>query len=148
LRWQAPELLDPDLDDALCVNTLASDVYAYACVCYEIFFGQIPFHEIAHDFRVMNAIMQGKRPPRPDDHRSRVRGLDDGIWNIIEICWARDRDSRLTARQIVERLRSSPACAIDERPVDNIDSSFPSRTLYSQAEHPFSALPGINNDDR
>jgi serine/threonine protein kinase len=37
LRWQAPELLDPDndADD----NTLASDVYAFACVCYEVVFG-------------------------------------------------------------------------------------------------------------
>jgi serine/threonine protein kinase len=36
LRWQAPELLDPELDDASCRATSASDVYAYACVCYEV----------------------------------------------------------------------------------------------------------------
>lgn len=36
LRWQAPELLDPEADDASCVTTLASDVYAYGCVCYEV----------------------------------------------------------------------------------------------------------------
>jgi hypothetical protein len=96
----------------------------------------------------MAAITQGKRPSHPDDHLSRVRGLDNGIWTIIETCWARDPRSRLTAYQIVERLRSSPACVIDDRPVDYIDSSFPSRALYSQAEHPFSALSGVKNDDR
>ena len=32
LRWQAPELLE---DDDVC-NSPASDVYAYACVCYEV----------------------------------------------------------------------------------------------------------------
>ena len=32
LRWQAPELLKDD--DAR--NSLASDVFAYACVCYEV----------------------------------------------------------------------------------------------------------------
>jgi serine/threonine protein kinase len=36
LRWQAPELLDPDADDSTCAISLASDVYAYACVCYEV----------------------------------------------------------------------------------------------------------------
>ena len=38
LRWQAPELLDPDLDDAKCINTMASDAYAYALVCYEVIY--------------------------------------------------------------------------------------------------------------
>ena len=33
LRWQAPELLTDD--DAR--NTLATDIFAYACVCYEVF---------------------------------------------------------------------------------------------------------------
>jgi serine/threonine protein kinase len=36
LRWQAPELLDPDLDEYKCNNSIASDIYAYACVCYEV----------------------------------------------------------------------------------------------------------------
>ena len=44
LRWQAPELLDPESDDALCVNSMASDVYAYACVCYEVLY--MTFHNI------------------------------------------------------------------------------------------------------
>jgi serine/threonine protein kinase len=35
LRWQAPELLDySDIDDR--PNTHASDVYNFACVCYEV----------------------------------------------------------------------------------------------------------------
>ena len=37
MRWLAPELLDPDIN-ANCVNTFASDVLAYACVCYEVAF--------------------------------------------------------------------------------------------------------------
>ena len=39
LRWQAPELLDPNVDDENCKSTLASDIYAYACVCYEVIYG-------------------------------------------------------------------------------------------------------------
>ena len=39
-RWQAPELLDCQLADAERQgrNSLASDVYAFACVCYEACF--------------------------------------------------------------------------------------------------------------
>jgi len=146
LRWQAPELLAPESDDAAWANTAASDVYAYACVCYEIFSDQVPFHEIGHDFWVITAVKEGKRPSRPSHDRSRIRGLDHAIWTLIQTCWASDPDSRLTAHQIVEYLRSSLARIIDERPVDNFDPWFPSRTLYSQAEHPFSALPGIAVD--
>ena len=35
LRWQAPELLNFD-GDSMDTNSLASDIYAFACVCYEV----------------------------------------------------------------------------------------------------------------
>jgi hypothetical protein len=37
-RWQAPELLDYVSDDVenLGQNTTASDLYSFACVCYEV----------------------------------------------------------------------------------------------------------------
>lgn len=34
LRWQAPELLDPSQGPV--PNTKSSDIYAFACVCYEV----------------------------------------------------------------------------------------------------------------
>ena len=36
LRWLAPELLTIDSENTAWANTTASDVYAYACVCYEV----------------------------------------------------------------------------------------------------------------
>jgi serine/threonine protein kinase len=38
LRWEAPELLAPETDGnaILAVNTRASDIYSFACVCYEV----------------------------------------------------------------------------------------------------------------
>jgi serine/threonine protein kinase len=37
-RWQAPELLSLELDDVNRKHTLASDVYAYGNVCYEVLY--------------------------------------------------------------------------------------------------------------
>ncbi|KIM90339.1 hypothetical protein PILCRDRAFT_812075 [Piloderma croceum F 1598] len=101
MRWLAPELLDPDINDASCVNTLASDVFAYACVCYEIFSGQLPLNEIIHDYRIIISVRKGGRPLRPSDDRSRIRGLDNEIWTIVQTCWAQDPKCRPTAHQIV-----------------------------------------------
>jgi len=36
LRWQAPELLNPESDEGDGRNNMSSDVYAFACVCYEV----------------------------------------------------------------------------------------------------------------
>ncbi|KIM91557.1 hypothetical protein PILCRDRAFT_763184 [Piloderma croceum F 1598] len=141
LRWQAPELFDPCADDTACVSSLASDVYAFACVCYEMFSGEVPFHDIRNDYRVMNSVMLGKRPTRPSHD---MCGLDDEIWCIIESCWTHKPIERLTTHKIVERLRLLSTTSV-ERPIDNFDPLFPSQTLYSQAEHPFSALPNLMN---
>ena len=35
LRWQAPELIDPPTDKSA-KATPASDIYSFACVCYEV----------------------------------------------------------------------------------------------------------------
>jgi serine/threonine protein kinase len=36
MRWQAPELLNPDPNEGNGASSMASDVYAFACVCYEV----------------------------------------------------------------------------------------------------------------
>jgi len=36
LRWQAPELLNYEGDGTHNRNSLASDIYAFGCVCYEV----------------------------------------------------------------------------------------------------------------
>ena len=35
LRWQAPELIKPSSDESA-KATPASDIYSFACVCYEV----------------------------------------------------------------------------------------------------------------
>lgn len=87
----------------------------------------------------MTSVMLGKRPSRPSHDMCVIRGLDDEIWSIIESCWTHEPIERLTTHQIVECLRLLSTSSV-QRAIDNFDPLFPSRTLYSQAEHPFSAL--------
>jgi len=109
-----------------------------------MFSGRLPFQETPVDYWVAIKVKKGKRPARPSDDRCHIRGLDDVIWDIIQACWAQDPGSRPTAQQIVSQIvkhvLSSPGQAVDERPFDHFDPLYPSQTLYSQAEHPFSAL--------
>ena len=99
----------------------------------------------------MSAVMKGERPLRPSDDRCRIRGLDDEIWNIIETCWAQEPNDRPSAGQIVEHLSSLSACTDGRHDGGDGDSefdpTFPSRTLYAQAEHPFSAFAYVEDDD-
>lgn len=38
IRWQAPELFGADNDEVV-PNSKESDIYAWSCVCYEVFRG-------------------------------------------------------------------------------------------------------------
>ncbi|KAJ7442443.1 hypothetical protein FB451DRAFT_1376979 [Mycena latifolia] len=51
MRWQAPELLRGES-----VSDARSDVYAFACVCYEILSGKIPFYDIPEPARLVGLI--------------------------------------------------------------------------------------------
>ncbi|KAJ7246031.1 kinase-like domain-containing protein, partial [Mycena rebaudengoi] len=78
-RWAAPELIH-GLMFGERMSTIkisfASDIYAFGCVCYEIFSRELPFHEI-HDGDIPTAVLKGVRPSRPDSL------LDDRIWDLI-----------------------------------------------------------------
>jgi len=144
LRWQAPELWpnmnDADAADTERHNTQASDVYAFALVCYEMFSGTFPFIHMQHDYQVMLAVQSGKRPVRPSDKRSQVRGLTDEVWHIIEACWVQQPSQRLTVSQIADQLRRLPHQPMDKRPFDDFNISFPSQVLQKQLKLPFSTL--------
>ncbi|KIM82030.1 hypothetical protein PILCRDRAFT_88827 [Piloderma croceum F 1598] len=137
MRWQAPELLSPyETQD----SSKASDVYGFACVCYEMFSGEVPFYEDPSDIRVVLSVMQGKRPPRPSHQLSGTRGLNDAIWQLVETCWAPDPTERPTAKHIVEQLSGLLNMIVDDRPVDDFNINFPSQMLYNHTGHPFYTL--------
>ncbi|KAG6815249.1 hypothetical protein H0H87_003613 [Tephrocybe sp. NHM501043] len=91
IRWQAPELFivaksDNEEEPDVATNSTATDVYAWGCVCIEIFTGQVPFAQYPNDITVMLHIQSGGRPSWPPN-TSPARGLTEEIWSLMERCW-------------------------------------------------------------
>ncbi|KAG6807441.1 hypothetical protein H0H92_007534, partial [Tricholoma furcatifolium] len=105
LRWQAPELFEVNTDEPI-MNTVASDVYAWGCVCFEIFTGEYPFNHILNDYAVMLNVRSGGRPLRP--HASsppwKSWGLTKEIWLFMERCWKQDPKQRPSSTEIIQYL--------------------------------------------
>lgn len=106
VRWQAPELFDVENDQAVS-NSVASDVYAWSCVCYEIFSGDVPFATIQRDTAVMLQVKFGARPARPSDSSPSWSkwGLTESIWSLMQDCWQEDPTMRPTVYQIIGQLK-------------------------------------------
>ncbi|KAF8158808.1 kinase-like domain-containing protein, partial [Mycena galopus ATCC 62051] len=104
VRWMAPETLSPSacgLTDF--VRTPASDIYAFACVCLELYTGFPPFHDaVLYDAPVMLQVIDGVRPGRPAGDL-----IPDHIWNIMQQCWAHDFAERPSILGIVLELHST-----------------------------------------
>ena len=83
--------------------------------------------------------MQGKRPTPPSHNLSKIRGLSDTIWKLIETCWAQNLKVQPTAQSITVQLNSLPNRLVDERPVDDF-LDFWLQMLYTYVEHPFYTL--------
>ncbi|KAF7299457.1 Kinase-like protein [Mycena indigotica] len=101
VRWMAPEILNP----TACglekfAKTTASDIYAFACVCLELYTGFPPFHaEILHDAPVILQVMAGVRPSKPDD-----AAIPDYVWEIMQQSWSHNHADRPTILGIVLEL--------------------------------------------
>ncbi|KAJ7712491.1 kinase-like domain-containing protein, partial [Mycena metata] len=65
LNWMAPELLDPGRFFLEFSRTPATDVYAFGCVCFELYTGRPPFSELGP--AVLMKVINGERPERPSD---------------------------------------------------------------------------------
>ncbi|KAJ6486718.1 kinase-like domain-containing protein [Mycena sanguinolenta] len=83
-------------------QTKASDVYAYVCVCLELYTQNPPFphlREIVASLRVI----EGERPEQPPD-------MPATLWQLVTAAWAQDFRARPSAHNIaiaLEGLRVS-----------------------------------------
>jgi len=119
VRWQSPELFDPEGEDDI-RNTLASDMYAWSCVVYEIFTGHIPFAHISRDTVVMLKVGNGERPARPPESSPSWTdwGLTEYIWTLMQDCWKTDPQERPTIDVVRDRLIHW-VLPLDTRPGEN-----------------------------
>ncbi|KAJ8077745.1 hypothetical protein PM082_002178 [Marasmius tenuissimus] len=97
-RWISPELLDPK---SVSMTSKSSDIYAYGCVCYEIFAGNVPFYNLLHDAAVILAVVVDKQHP---DRPVNVPELTDPMWEIMVSCWQHDQHLRPSSAEVLARI--------------------------------------------
>ncbi|KAG5635022.1 hypothetical protein H0H81_012681 [Sphagnurus paluster] len=118
-RWQAPELFKEDAEYEHQTrgpsNSKAADIYAWSCVCLELFTGAAPFPEVKRDSQVVLQVARGACPALPDDRGDYIlMGLTPDMRQLMVDCWARDPAQRPDAKCVLQRLEAiKPA---DTRP--------------------------------
>ncbi|KAJ6531271.1 kinase-like domain-containing protein, partial [Mycena capillaripes] len=138
-RYQAPELFPGEHQ-----NHFGSDVYAFACIGYEIMTGEVPFYELQNDMAVMFKVLAGSRPLRPMSWEG-TEALDN-LWELINNCWDGKAELRPTAPQIVERLVGPSIRAETTSSTTDWDDKFTSK--FRCLLHAQPLLPSVTQIER
>ncbi|KAF9263061.1 kinase-like protein [Marasmius fiardii PR-910] len=135
-RWLSPELLTPDQS---IFPTRQSDVYAYACVCYEIFTGRFPFYELAEAMIVIAVYLNKRRPSRPEE----CPQLRDAMWYLMGECWNETPSLRPTMADVLVHIEEMN---VDRRlePASNWNNPVFTQ-LWSDVDHPSVIHTGESN---
>ncbi|KAJ7185676.1 kinase-like domain-containing protein [Mycena filopes] len=136
-RYMAPELLSSTEP----ANHFESDVFAFACVCYEMLTGKPPYFNIPRDVTVILMVPQGLRPTRPDTIRA-----DDSLWLLLEKCWEAKPEDRPTVPQIIQHLVGPTIGAKFSQAAIDWDESFSAKFRRSLQEWPL--LPSVSAIER
>jgi len=97
LAWMGPELFG-----RRAVYAKASDIYSYAVVLWELATRATPFSDAHNPALIAKWVGDGEREDIPSDVPVPIR-------DVITEAWAQDPASRLSATQIVKRLKASQA---------------------------------------
>ncbi|KAJ7875377.1 kinase-like domain-containing protein [Mycena olivaceomarginata] len=102
LYWMAPELLNPDSFGLKFVRTPATDVYAFGCVCFELYTDRPPFSSLPEPAALMK-VLNGERPERPFwpfDPRT----MSDALWRHVSKFWADHPTARPSTQSVVQTM--------------------------------------------
>ncbi|TFK53815.1 kinase-like protein [Heliocybe sulcata] len=116
MRWNAPELLVPELYGRNAANNCPSkesDVYAFGLLAWQIFSGIVPFSNIRSDANAVLRIVQGDRPSRTQ--QCNEAGLTNELWDLIERCWVANDHLRPTMSEVARELEGLRAVAPDNK---------------------------------
>ncbi|KAF7345070.1 Protein kinase domain-containing protein [Mycena venus] len=127
-RYQAPELLE-----GASLNHFGSDVYAFACIGFEILTGAPPFSELANEMAVGIKVIAGKRPSRPQAI------ISDALWALLDHCWQQEQVERPTMLQVVESLKSCPISATVKQFGRDWDETYSAK--FRRSVQPWPLLP-------
>ncbi|KAJ7447217.1 kinase-like domain-containing protein, partial [Mycena latifolia] len=118
IRWMAPELFTPETFNMRFQRTQATDTYAFACVCLEIYTGADPFHEVQLEPAVMFQVIKGIRPDRPTGRPEEGGGggdintvvpdsieMPNSTWALVERCWTQEPSNRPTMIDVLAGLQ-------------------------------------------
>jgi len=108
-------------------------------VCYEMFSGKVPFEDVPI-YGLIPLLQRGERPSLPADNLSRRRGLSAEMEDVIRDCWNQDPANRPSIDEVVERLQLLRNHQDDQRPPNEIGSSFFTQLLSNQVDNPFAIL--------
>jgi len=99
IRFMAPEIVVEDSQP-----TASSDIWSFACLCYEVLTDKMPFYQYK-DVQVMRALMNKEVPLRPKRGAGVGHSeLDDSVWRLLIMCWnyaPQDRPHSKTIKQTV-----------------------------------------------
>ncbi|KAF5361874.1 hypothetical protein D9756_002590 [Leucocoprinus leucothites] len=142
VRYSAPELVADEGNQP----TKATNMWAFACLCYELLSGTAPFCHIAKEFRVAVTIAAGGKPNRPGQGGVSGNAIDDALWQIMLMCWEfepEDRPTCLTVQQIFLGIDTQ-----DDRPA--LSETVQSKVVVTSTidfEHTKASLMGVLGSD-
>ncbi|KAF8174711.1 hypothetical protein K438DRAFT_1848858, partial [Mycena galopus ATCC 62051] len=99
LYWMAPELLVPERFGLKFARTPATDVYAFGCVCFELYTERPPFSAWPEPAALMK-VLNGERPERPQGPPA----LSDILWQHVTEFLAESPLTRPSTQLVVQNM--------------------------------------------
>lgn len=107
-QWAAPELLDPEhYDQTSARPTEASDIYAFASVCIELYTGKSPYGQSNMLSIAWKIVQRDLRPLRPAFCVADA-AMPEALWAVITQAWSPLPAHRQAATQLVTQTRQYP----------------------------------------
>ncbi|KAJ3570292.1 hypothetical protein NP233_g4498 [Leucocoprinus birnbaumii] len=103
VNWMAPELLTDQTSPAK-----ETDVWAFSCVCWETFTGDIPFSQHKTLGHLLRAFMERPLalPACPTGLATKTNPVGDLIWGLMKWCWDTEPNQRPTTAEIQECIEA------------------------------------------